>query len=131
MQHAISEALTRELHEIDPELEAHALKAWNLLMMVILEMLSRAYGYEREAETYAARANVDHEAVFQIAVQAYELGLGMRTAQERQDVVVGNAAEIPDGERKLVQVDDLSIGVFHHQGDWFAVRNSCLHRGVL
>jgi nitrite reductase/ring-hydroxylating ferredoxin subunit len=129
MQHAISEAITKELHEIDPEWEVRALKAWNLLMMVILELLARAYGEEREPETYGPRATIDHEAVFQLAVESYEVGLGMRTLAERKDVSVARAADIPDGERKLVQVDDLSIGVFHHQGRWYAVRNSCLHRG--
>jgi nitrite reductase/ring-hydroxylating ferredoxin subunit len=129
MQHAISEAITKELHNIDPEWELRALKAWNLLMMVILELLARAYGQEREPETYSPRATIDHEAVFQLAVESYEVGLGMRTSMEPKDVMVGRAEDIPDGERKLVQVDDLSIGIFHHQGAWYAVRNSCLHRG--
>jgi nitrite reductase/ring-hydroxylating ferredoxin subunit len=128
IQHAISEAIVKELHDIDPEWEIRALRAWNLLMMVILEMLSRAYGDEREPETYSSRANIDQGAVLQLAVETYELGLGMRLA-EPQDVVVGPAADIPDGERKIVQVDDLSIGVFHHKGGWYAVRNSCQHRG--
>jgi nitrite reductase/ring-hydroxylating ferredoxin subunit len=65
----------------------------------------------------------------QLAVEAYELGLGMRTTQEIKDAVVGQTADIPEGERKIVQVDNLSIGVFHHQGNWYALRNSCLHRG--
>ena len=129
IQHAISEAISKELHEIDPDWEVRALRAWNLLMMVILEMLSRAYGYEREAETYATRATIDQDSVLQLAVEAYELGLGMRTSGESRDVVVAKAEEIVDGERKIVQVDDLSIGVFHHHGKWYAVRNSCLHRG--
>lgn len=129
MTHAISEAITKELHDIDPDWEVRAQKAWNLLMMVILEMLSRAYGHEREAETYASRGSIDQEAMLQLAVETYELGLGMRTMQEAKDVVVAQTADIPDGERKIVQVDDLSIGVFHHQGNWYAVRNSCLHRG--
>jgi len=37
--------------------------------------------------------------------------------------------EIPEGERKIIQVSGLSIGVFHHQSKWYALRNSCLHRG--
>ena len=129
MQHAIGDAITRELHEIDPDWEVRASHAWNLLMMVILEMLSRAYGYEREAETYADRGEVDQEAVFQLAVEAYELALGMRTLDERHEAMVAKVAEIPEGERKLVQVEDISIGVFHHNGGWYAVNNSCLHRG--
>ena len=46
-----------------------------------------------------------------------------------KDVIVAEAAAIPDGERKIVQVDGLSIGVFHHKGGWYALRNSCMHRG--
>ncbi len=129
MQHAISQAISRELHEVDPDWEVRALRAWNLLMMVILEMLSRAYGHEKEPETYADQAIVDHDPVFQLAVEAYELGLGMRTTVESQDVVAGTEAEIPDGERKIIKVDGLSIGVFHHEGGWYALRNSCQHRG--
>ena len=129
MQRAISEALEKELHAVDPDWERRALRAWNLLMMVILEMLSRAYGEEREPETYAERASIDQSAVHRLAVETYELGLSMRTAAEPKDVTVGYAADIPDGKRKIVQVDDLSIGVFHHKGAWYALRNSCLHRG--
>jgi nitrite reductase/ring-hydroxylating ferredoxin subunit len=129
IQHAISEAISKELHELDSDWEVRTLRAWNLLMMVILEMLSRAYGPEREAETYSARATIDQDSVLQLAVEAYELGLGMRTSGETRDVLVARVDEIPDQERKIVQVDDLSIGIFHHHGKWYAVRNSCLHRG--
>jgi nitrite reductase/ring-hydroxylating ferredoxin subunit len=129
MQHAVSQAISRELHEIDPDWEVRALRAWNLLMMVILEMLSRAYGHEKEPETYHEQAIVDHDPVFQLAVEAYELGLGMRTTIESRDVVAGSESEIPDGERKIIKVEGLSIGVFHHEGGWYALRNSCQHRG--
>ena len=42
---------------------------------------------------------------------------------------MAQAIDIPEGERKIVTVDALSIGVFHHKGQWIALRNSCLHRG--
>jgi len=129
VQHAISQALTKELHEIDPDLEGRALRAWNLLMMVILEMLSRAYTGEHEVELPGSIANVNHQAVFNLAVETYERGLGMREPTGTQDVLAGTVEEIPEGERKIIQVDELSIGVFHHQGGWYALRNSCLHRG--
>ena len=128
VQHALSEALQKELHEIDPDLEMRAVKAWNLLMMVILELLSRAYNDEHEAEADHATMDIDHGAVFQLAVETYERDLGLYRSIEHKDVVVARAADIPEGERKLVQVDGLSIGVFHHQGNWYALRNSCLHR---
>jgi nitrite reductase/ring-hydroxylating ferredoxin subunit len=129
VQHAISEALHIELHDIDPVLEEKAGRAWNLLAMVLLEMLARAYGNERAAETYEPMALVQEEAVMRLAVETYERGLGMARSLQVQDVVVALASEIPEGERKIVQVGELSIGVFHHDGQWIALRNSCLHRG--
>jgi nitrite reductase (NADH) small subunit len=129
MQHAISMSLTKELHEIDPDLEVRGLRAWNLLMMVILEMLSRAYSSEHEVELQGAPARIDHGAVFDLAVDAYEYGLGMQRSLGVQEVSAGSIAEIPEGERKIIQVGERSIGVFHHKGKWYALRNSCLHRG--
>jgi nitrite reductase/ring-hydroxylating ferredoxin subunit len=98
-------------------------------MMVILEMLSRAYGHERETMDYQDLIAVDRPAVKQLAVDTYERALGLARSREYQDFRVGTLAEIPDGERKIVRVDGLSIGVFHHKGAWYALRNSCLHRG--
>ncbi len=129
VQHAIAEALHLELHEIDPDLEGRSVRAWNLLAMVILEMLSRAYGNEHQAETFEALMPVQEEAVMQLALETYERGLGIARSVDYLDTAVARADEIPDGERKIVQVDDLSIGVFHHKGQWYALRNSCLHRG--
>jgi len=129
VQHAISEAISKELHAIDPDWESRALLAWTKLMMVILEMLARAYGNERDPDTYAPRGEVNQQAVLDLAVQTYELGLGMRQPTEARDVLVGRVEEIPEGERKIIQVEDLSIGVFRHKGGWYALRNSCLHRG--
>jgi nitrite reductase/ring-hydroxylating ferredoxin subunit len=129
IQHAVSEAVQQELHDIDPDLEIRALKAWNLLMMVILELLSRAYSVEHEAEAQHLDTTVDHEAVFQLAVETYERDLGLYRSIEHKDMVVARAEDISDGERKIVHIDGLSIGVFHHKGNWYALRNSCLHRG--
>jgi nitrite reductase/ring-hydroxylating ferredoxin subunit len=65
----------------------------------------------------------------QMAVDMYEAGLGLVRQREMLELLVGDEAEIPEGERTLVEVNGLSIGVFHHQGNWYAVRNHCLHRG--
>ncbi len=129
VQHAISQALTKELHEIDPDLESKALRAWNLLMMVILEMLSRAYSGEHSLDLEGTPAKVNHEAVLKMAVDTYEDGLGMRLPTGTQEVLVGPESEIPEGQRKIIQVGEVSIGVFHHKGGWYALKNSCLHRG--
>jgi len=129
VQHAIGESIRKELHEIDPELEARASKAWNLLLMVILEMLSRAYSEEHEVEGGEPFVSVDTAQVRQLAVDTYERGLGLFRTIEYEDTVVADAADIPDGERLIVQVGDRSIGVFHHGGKWYALLNYCLHRG--
>lgn len=129
VQQRAAEALAAELREVDPELERRAAKAWNALLMVILELLSRSYGMERETETFEARQEIDDEAVLRLATETYERGLGMARSIEVKGVFVARADEIPEGERKIIQVDDLSIGVFHHKGGWYALHNSCLHRG--
>jgi nitrite reductase/ring-hydroxylating ferredoxin subunit len=129
VQHIISEALHSELHQVDPDLEDRASRAWNLLMMVVLEMLARAYSDERAVEGEGTRAPVDPETVHQLAVHIYERNLGMYRSIEYKDIKVGGVDEIPDGERKIIEAEGISIGVFHHKGSWYALRNSCLHRG--
>ena len=52
-----------------------------------------------------------------------------RASIEYRDVLIGSVDEIPDGGRKIVETEHLSIGVFHRDGQWVALQNSCLHRG--
>ncbi len=129
VQHAISEALRKELHELDPDLEARAARAWNLLLMVLLEVLARAYSEEHEVEAGEPYISIDTAQIRQLAVDTYERGLGLFRTIEYEDIVVANAADVPEGERLIVQVGDRSIGVFHHGGQWCALLNYCLHRG--
>lgn len=42
---------------------------------------------------------------------------------------VGRAADLPDGERRLVEIGGRSIGVFNVGGRFFALRNRCPHQG--
>jgi nitrite reductase/ring-hydroxylating ferredoxin subunit len=37
--------------------------------------------------------------------------------------------EIPPGERKIVDVAGISVGVFNVNGEFFALRNRCPHQG--
>jgi nitrite reductase/ring-hydroxylating ferredoxin subunit len=129
VQRGVTEALAKELRDVDPDLEQRAVKAWNALMMVVLEMFSRPYVRESEPTQVTARADVDDAQMMQLAIDTYERGLGIARSIEYKVVPVAHADEIPDGERKIVDVDGLSIGVFHHQGKWVALHNSCLHRG--
>ena len=129
VQHAIINALIFELHEFDPDLESRAVQAWNKLCMVILEMLARAYGHEREGEKYEELLPVDSAEMFSMSVDSYEKSLGLQRILDVKDVYVAAESEIPEGERKIIVVDGIAIGVFHHHGSWYAMRNSCLHRG--
>src|SRR4028118_302562 len=44
--------------------------------------------------------------------------------------VVGTVAEIAPGQRKIVEVNGLSIGVFNVGGTFHALRNRCAHQGA-
>ena len=129
MQHAISDALTRELRHVDEEFEAQAIESWDKLMMAVLEMLSRAYGTEREAETFDSIVKVDESAVDKLAAEAFARERDKDKPAERKKMRVGRTAEIPEGERKIVHVGNMTVGIFHHKANWYAVRNLCLHRG--
>jgi 3-phenylpropionate/trans-cinnamate dioxygenase ferredoxin subunit len=43
--------------------------------------------------------------------------------------VVARVGEIPPGERRIVELDGRSIGIFNVGGEYFAIRNSCPHAG--
>lgn len=128
VQNAIITGLQAELSEIDPDLLARAVKAWNKLLIVILEMLSRAYGHGREEESFQDQLEIDSGSVKELSVDLYERALGIARSIDYHDVLVGRADEIPEGERKIIEYEGLSIGVFHHKGEWYALSNKCLHR---
>jgi 3-phenylpropionate/trans-cinnamate dioxygenase ferredoxin subunit len=44
--------------------------------------------------------------------------------------MVGKVSELPPGERKIVEVQGRSIGVFNVHGTYYALRNSCPHQGA-
>lgn len=129
VQHAITEALALELGDFNPDLELRAVKAWNKLAMLLLEMLARAYGKDRDPETPQSNFEVDSQEILQLSIDSYEHGLGIRRVLGEEQVFVAFAEEIPEGERKIVKVRGVSIGAFHHKGGWYALRNHCLHRG--
>lgn len=45
-------------------------------------------------------------------------------------VIVSRASELSPGERKIVEFEGRSIGVFNVKGDYFALRNVCPHQGA-
>jgi 3-phenylpropionate/trans-cinnamate dioxygenase ferredoxin component len=44
-------------------------------------------------------------------------------------VKAGRVAEIPPGERKLVEVDGVRIAIFNLEGDYYAIEDVCTHDG--
>ena len=44
--------------------------------------------------------------------------------------IVGKVSELPFGERKIVEVQGRSIGVFNVHGTYYALRNSCPHQAA-
>ena len=44
--------------------------------------------------------------------------------------VIGSAAEIVPGGRKIVEGEGISIGVFNVRGTFYALRNRCPHQGA-
>jgi nitrite reductase/ring-hydroxylating ferredoxin subunit len=44
-------------------------------------------------------------------------------------VVVGRSDELVEGERLVVSVDDVEVGVFRVGGELYAWRNWCVHQG--
>jgi 3-phenylpropionate/trans-cinnamate dioxygenase ferredoxin component len=132
ISHAIADALSRELRHVDEDFELQAIESWNKVMMIILEMLARAYGHEREADSFdpLLKEDADTDAeVAKLADEAFHLEHDKNKEVPRKDILVAKLEDIPDGERKIVRVDGLSIGIFHHKGDFYALHNSCLHRG--
>jgi len=129
VQQRIGAALDAELHDIDPDLAFRAIRGWNALLMVLLELLSRVYGEGREAETFQAREEIDAAPVQQLALETYERSLGMARSVEYREVCAGAVAEFAGEGRKVISAEGLSIGVFLVDGQWHALQNSCLHRG--
>ncbi len=129
VQQRIGAALDAELRDVDPDLAFRAMRGWNALLMVLLELLSRVYGEGREAETFQAPEAIDEEPVQQLALETYERSLGMARSVEHREVHAGSVTEFGDNGRKVVEAEGLSIGVFCVDGAWHALQNSCLHRG--
>jgi nitrite reductase/ring-hydroxylating ferredoxin subunit len=92
-------------------------------------MLARAYGNEREVEQFSPLVPVDRADMERLALQVFEDRIG-RPAIEFREIKIGAAADIPVGERRIVNLDGaLSLGIFHLDSGWYAIKNSCQHRG--
>src|SRR5688572_26339250 len=43
--------------------------------------------------------------------------------------VIGKAADLPPGQRAIVMVKGISVGVFNVNGEYYALNNRCPHQG--
>jgi nitrite reductase/ring-hydroxylating ferredoxin subunit len=46
-----------------------------------------------------------------------------------QQVFVCNEIEMKDGDVRIVRQDRIEVGVYRHEGAFYAYRNHCLHQG--
>lgn len=53
----------------------------------------------------------------------------MSTAQTREEVRVGHRNDFEADQRKFVTVNGREIGVLHHEGQFYAYENRCVHQG--
>lgn len=51
-------------------------------------------------------------------------------AKRGKIIVIGPASEIPMGEKRIIEADGLSIGIFNIGGEFFAIKNVCPHAGA-
>lgn len=51
-------------------------------------------------------------------------------SQEKHRLVLCSAEELQEGERRLLEVDGVEIGLIRAEGTCYAFRNSCPHQGV-
>ena len=54
------------------------------------------------------------------------MGSGFSTMAEQ---FVGRVSEFTDGSRQIVKVGNTEVGVFRHDGKFYAYSNYCLHQG--
>jgi nitrite reductase/ring-hydroxylating ferredoxin subunit len=52
-----------------------------------------------------------------------------RRRRSMAEQYVGKTAEFKDGDRRIIFAGDNEIGVFRHEGQFYAYSNFCLHQG--
>jgi nitrite reductase/ring-hydroxylating ferredoxin subunit len=129
MQQRIAEAISTALNGTDEGLEARALKAWSAFLTVLGQQLSRVYGEGNEPESYQPQQEVVEQPLRELAERSYDHATGQRNQTACHRALVGPIDSIGEGGRKVIDVDGQSVGVFRVGGQWYAISNSCLHRG--
>lgn len=44
-------------------------------------------------------------------------------------VTVAKVSDLPEGSAKAIDISGVTVALFHHPDGWFAVENTCTHRG--
>lgn len=52
-----------------------------------------------------------------------------REGETAVEIYVGKASEFAERDRRIVVQDELEIGVFHIEGEFYAYENNCVHQG--
>jgi nitrite reductase/ring-hydroxylating ferredoxin subunit len=79
----------------------------------------------RARKPVAGKCRVEENVVLP---QRWVLREGVAEAMARY--VVGRVAEVPPGQRKIVDVNGRSIGVFNVHGKYYALLSRCPHQGA-
>jgi nitrite reductase/ring-hydroxylating ferredoxin subunit len=45
------------------------------------------------------------------------------------ELLIGPKDEMQDGDRRLIETDGFEVGVYRHEGQYYAYRNVCVHQG--
>lgn len=51
-------------------------------------------------------------------------------AKRGRQIVVGLASAIADGEKRIIQAENFTVGVFNIKGEFYALKNNCPHAGA-
>ncbi|MCC2099192.1 MAG: Rieske (2Fe-2S) protein, partial [Hyphomicrobiales bacterium] len=62
-----------------------------------------------------------------VTESGFILNSGGKTAMAEQFVC--KASEFKNGERQIIRLGDDEIGIFKHEGEYYAYSNYCLHQG--
>ena len=79
----------------------------------------------------AKRGVSNHGRLLQLlsARQTGKFGVGGKGRNGMAEAFVGKVSEFKDGDRRIVFQGEREIGVFRHEGEFYAYANVCLHQG--
>jgi nitrite reductase/ring-hydroxylating ferredoxin subunit len=58
-----------------------------------------------------------------------QMPIGQWSMERMAEQLVGKASEFNEGDRRIVYLGDREVGLFRHDGRFYAYSNYCLHQG--